>query len=165
MSSATNLHYNALLEWVGHHRLGVAGTVTFRPAVGRGYLKPEYLNARHAQKCVSQLLRRLDRAAFGTSGVRKGKLVGAIAVREGSDGWSNKHVHYHLALDVPARYCPEEWADVARRTWTALEWASPEQNRFEPMWSDQWLSYIFKTRDKPVYLDAMDIENWRLVKR
>lgn len=163
MSAATKLHQDAVLAWVGNRRLGVAGTVTFRPFVGRGYLKPEYLTARHAQSCITHFRRRLDRAAFGTSGVRKGKQVGVIAVREGSDDWSSKHLHYHLVLDVPDRFCPEDWADTARRSWTALEWAGPEHNRFKPMWSDQWLSYIFKTRDKPVYLDAMDFENWRLV--
>jgi len=41
--------------------------------------------------------------------------------------------------------------------------AGPERNRFKPMWSDQWLSYMFKTRDKPDYLNAMDFENWRKV--
>lgn len=163
MSTTTKLHQDALLAWVGRRRLGVAGTVTFRPFVGRGSLKPKYLDAREAQRSMGHYLRRLDREAFGTAGARKGRQVGAIVVREGSDKWSGKHLHYHLALDVPDGFCPAEWADLAHRHWTTLEWASPDQNRFNPMWSSGWLSYIFKTCDKPTYLDAMDFENWRLV--
>lgn len=160
--SNARLH-DALLAWVGNRRLGIAGTVTFRPSIGRGFLKPEKLDARHAQRCVSHFYRRLDREAFGSSGARKGKQVGAIAVREGWDDGSSKHLYYHLALDIPKGFSPDEWTDIARRTWTALDWAGPEQNRFKPMWSDQWLSYMFKTRDKPDYLNAMDFENWRRV--
>lgn len=163
MSISTARLHDELLAWVGKRRFGIAGTVSFRPFLGRGYLKPEYLSAKEARGCVRLYLSKLDRAAFGSAGVRKGMRVGAVAVREGADDWASKHVHYHLALTVPDRYSTEEWADVARRTWTTLRWAGPDQNVFTPMWSDQWLSYIFKTRDKPNYLDAMDFENWRLV--
>ena len=88
--------------------------------------------------------------------------MGALAVREGWDDPWSKNLHYHLALTVPEGFAAEDWAEVATRSWIPLEWASPEQNVLKPMWSDQWLSYIFKTRDKPIYLDAMDFENWRL---
>ena len=84
-------------------------------------------------------------------------------MREGADNWSAKHLHYHFALVVPDKYTAEDWAETAMRTWTSLEWAGPDHNVLKPMWSDQWLSYILKTRDKPDYLDAMDFENWRLV--
>jgi hypothetical protein len=163
MSAITRVHYEELLSWIGKRRYGVAGTVTFRPSVPRKGLKPEYLTAGYAQSCVSHYLRRLDRAAFGSAGVRKGRRVGVLAVREGWDNPASKNLHYHLALTVPDRFTPEGWADIAHRSWTPLEWASSAQNMFKPMWSDQWLSYIFKTRDKPSYLDAMDYENWRLV--
>lgn len=156
-------HQDALLEWIGsHERLGVAGTVTFLPKLARGYLKPEYLTADEARASVRLYLRRLDRMAFGSAGARKGRQVGAIAVREGAAGWSSKHIHYHFALEVPGRFSPHDWATVARQTWITLRWAGPVHNVFKPTWSDQWLSYVFKDRDKPNYLDAMDYENWRL---
>jgi len=161
---STRSYQDALRSWVGGGRWGVAGTVTFVPYLPTELVgKRAYLGAEDARQAVRHYLRRLDRVAYGANAERKGKTVAAVVVREGAAEWGRKHVHYHLALGVPDGYEPEDWAERARQCWTDLRWASPGQNVFKPIRSDGWLDYIFKDRDKTIYLDAMDFDLWRLV--
>lgn len=154
----------SLVGWLADQPLGLAATLTFTPrAPAEPGIRTRWLDVPIARETTRVYLRKLNRLAYGSSGERKGRRLAAAVVREGGSGWDSKHLHYHLALQVPDQYSPEDWARRARTTWTEMAWASPANNVFKPMWSRQWIDYILKDRDKPLYLDAMDFESWHLV--
>jgi hypothetical protein len=135
----------------------VAATLTFRPR-----LDGKRLNVREAQLAVRHYLRLLNADCFGKRALRGSAGLAVIPIREGGEGADDKHIHYHLQMAVPAGKATEQWLTEAAATWQKVRWASPDQNVFVEVEDEGWLSYITKFRDKPNFMDAVDVENLRL---
>jgi len=145
----------ALTDWLRGDQLGVAATLSFRDV--RGGRPP---GEEAASAAIAHYLRRLDGAAFGRGGLRRGEQVQAIAVREGGLGTSTR-IHYHLRLPPPETFPVERWLDTCARCWREVKLAG-EQNRFRIESDRGWLAYILKTRTKADLMESMDVLNWRL---
>ena len=145
----------ALFAWLSQHQgNGVAASLTFKPRLDGRRLTPQ-----DAENAMSHYLHRLDRKVYGRHSSRQ---VGAIPIREGGVQPWEKHLHYHLVLPAPPNYSVHDWKVTAAQTWPILDWASKTQNHFVIISDDGWLSYMLKLRDKPDYLDSLDIANLRL---
>jgi hypothetical protein len=167
MTQSTNNNdlRKACFEWLKPTGPAIAATLTFRPSLevmsDSGIVRHR-LTERDAQAAVANFLRRLDAAAYGKEAIRRGRRLGAIAIREGGTSRHDKHLHYHLQLQVPDHETLYGWRVVAADAWRKLRWASPKQNVFRDVTDEGWISYILKLRDKPNFIDAVDVENIRI---
>ena len=149
--------HDAMVGWLEQHpmKTAIAVSLTFKPALGERSLT---LDAAH--NAVRMYCRMLNSRAYGRAFRKKKKRLAVFPVREGGSGLYDKHIHYHLQVEVPDGWNIADWLDAACEEWKHIRWASRHQNRFREVTDANWLSYELKTRDKPSYADAID---WELV--
>ena len=146
----------AAINWLASEAPAIAATLTFRD-----YASGRRLTQAQAQEAVRVYLRRLDRVAYGANAKYRGMKDEVIAVMEGGEGLHNKRIHYHLWLKVPDHMQPEEWLKITSSEWEAIELAGIEKD-FQCVVDRGWLNYMLKHRDKPCYIDALDLVNLRV---
>lgn len=132
----------------------IALTLTFKQR-----LQWHRLSADTAQQTLRHFLRRLNREGRGKKFRRRRPPLTVLAVLEGGCRPGEKHLHYHLQIEVPTDRSPEEFGEYCLRTWAALDWGSDRQNRMAVDADSGWTEYILKLRDKPIFSDAIDVMN------
>jgi len=119
-----------------------------------------------AQDSVRIFLHRLNRKILGSQHRNGKRDLIAFAVREGS--YKSDNLHYHLMVEIPEQ-ARAKFNDSVLSAWLAAR-RSPkarlrnEQPHVQPVYDDQWLSYMLKPQSKSNYLDAIDWINTRLPK-
>lgn len=131
----------------------IAATLTFRRR-----LDGHPLTLRTAEEAVRMLIRRLNYRGLGRDHRTRGQRLSVVPVREGGFEYGDSHLHYHLQIEIPEGWATETWIAVARAEWERIQWAA-EQAAFEVVRDAGWLSYIFKTRDKRDFGEAIDLGN------
>lgn len=146
---------NAYLAWFGSPGVPmIAVTLTFKPKVGNRRLSEAI-----AQEAIRHYLRRINRISRGRKyGDRRPQLK-TFAVREGGIGFDQKHLHYHLQIEVPMGSSASEFARFCLSEWSKLNWGSQSQLRASVDADIGWTAYILKLRDKPDFADAIDVMN------
>lgn len=135
----------------------LAQTLTFKPYRG-GRVTWEA-----AVATVAEFLRRVQKKALGREYSRRSEHLQVVPVLEGGDGAFDKHLHLHLLTEIPGHFPVAEFAELSAACWTSLALAGSHEHRHELCADPKgWLDYLLKIRDKPLYADALIVEQLRL---
>lgn len=148
-----------LREWFRERLEGehLAVTLTFHPPPG------EKLDESQAQATLRHFLRRLANRVYGSAAKRFGRKLQVVPVLEGGTGPNDKHLHYHLQIEIPLGFEPDRFGRLCIEVWRELDWASQTQNVYRYCTNGEgWTNYILKPRDKADYLSAIDFSNMAL---
>lgn len=101
-------------------------------------------------------LNRLNAKSLGAAAKRYGKKLKTFAVIEQN---AEGRLHYHMILDRPAHIAAEHLSALIREEWTKTDFGY-RQVDVQNMYSDGWVSYILKSRQKnDCQLDHIDWNN------
>jgi len=140
-----------------------AVTLTMRqgiPLKGGGI---EMLNRREVSKCISVLMKQLNKKTYNHAYQRYGKKLACIPVIEVS---SNDRLHVHMLLQIPKHVQSNyhEYFDLIKKLWMTLRWAHREEHdvKLLPTKDDVtgWTKYIAK--DLYSENDVIDLDNVHL---
>lgn len=111
-----------------------------------------------ARQAVRIYCAMLNSKAFGRRYKRRERRLTFIPVREGGTAPQDKHLHYHLLVEVPEGWSTGDWIRLAKEKLKTIE-CFGDQCRIRSVWDQGWLEYILKDRDKKSFSDAVDVEN------
>lgn len=123
--------------------LGVSGTLVALTRENAGQNYRHFLNV-------------LSASVFGQAAKRFGRRLNSISTIEGGEG---TRLHIHAAIDCPRKDLIERFPARISEAWRKTQWGH-HQIDIQPGADSGWINYISKFRDKPVYADAIDWENY-----
>lgn len=108
-----------------------------------------------ASQNFRHFLKLLNAQMFGKAATRFGRCVNVIPILEGGDG---KRLHYHAVINCPCDDLRDQFHAAIFSCWSKTDWGYWEHD-VQPGADAGWIDYISKTRDKPVFADAIDWTN------
>jgi len=146
----------AYADWMTTRATGqsVAVTVTFKPLPNGGCLSEAA-----AGEAIRILRRLLNHSAYGNEFKRGRRQLTFFPVREGGVRQQQKRLHYHIQIEVPARWDMERWITEVETVMRRIRVIGHDQCRVTPVIDGGWLSYMLKSRDKASISDAVDVAN------
>lgn len=148
---------DATIQWVSdttrlwNRRLAL--TLTFRSGSRSGRSREA------AKQTFRHYLRRLSRKALNDPHGRRGLKLKVVPVIEGGERVHETRLHYHCVFRVPDYLSDVEFATMCLHEWASMEDGSTQQMQAFLNPDEGWNEYILKWRSKPVYVDALDVEN------
>lgn len=101
----------------------------------------------------------LNLKAFGNSFKSQRNRLAIIPVQEGGESRTDKRIHYHMQVEIPARWTTEAWIYAVVEKIKKIDEFGHEQYDVKPVTSSGWLDYCLKSRDKTSFVDAIDVSN------
>jgi hypothetical protein len=124
--------------------------------VGEAWQSTSYLNHDRASQNFRHFANMLNASVYGKAFKRFGNRLRVIPVIEGGNG---KRLHYHVIIDCPRDDLRGNFTTMIQEAWKRTAWAD-QQTYILADADDGWKTYISKTRDKPVFADAIDWLNY-----
>lgn len=125
---------------------------------GQGRSFEVRLTPDRASQNFRHFMKLLNAAVHGKAASRFGRSVNVVPILEGGNG---KRLHYHAAIDCPRDDLRHDFHHLIFSCWAKTDWGYWEHD-VQPHADAGWIDYISKTRDKPVFADAIDWSNCHL---
>jgi len=109
-----------------------------------------------ANQNYRHFLNLLSGMVLGKAATRFGKRLNAISTIEGGD---RRRLHIHALIDCPRDDLLGSFPTLIKQAWRRTQWGHGQID-IQPGADAGWINYISKFRDKPVYADAIDWENY-----
>jgi hypothetical protein len=131
----------------------IALTLTFKRRVGATWLSEEI-----AQSTLRHFLQRINKVERKKRRLSGSDRLRVVAIREGAVAKGQKHLHYHLQIQVPTGTDAEHFSAHCRQVWSRLDWGAVQTDA-KYVRDSGWMSYMLKLRDKSDFAYAIDIDN------
>lgn len=111
-----------------------------------------------ASQNFRHFMKLLNARIYGKAASRFDRRVNVMPLLEGGNG---KRLHYHAAIDCPRDDLHDDFHAILFSCWLKTDWGYWEHD-VQAGADAGWIDYISKTRDKPVFADAIDWSNCHL---